>query len=232
MERHDVLDPKTVALIFSLGCVANFFDVLFSPAFAPTYVAFLGLTLGARMFSGLRYRILGSSALVTAWFAGFALTWLSRWLFAASILPWRSVFDDVRYKMLARSFGDQALDYRHPSLFDATQIAFKYIGWSAIEVCGAIAVSILAYAIYRHRLTVNALKQLPLLFTPLIIPVVWVELLRDHTLLHPGFESRAFIFFAVIPVLAALEICRVGKNAPTPMSAPSPVKKLMEAIAR
>jgi hypothetical protein len=218
LERHDALDPKTIALVFSMGCVANFFDVLFSPPFAPTFIAFLVLAFAWRRSQGLRHGLVGSATMAAVWFTGFCLTWISKWLFAAAVLSWNSVIGDVRAKASARSFGDPELLDKDTAIFDATSAAFTYIGAPVFAISGAVAIGLMGFMLYRKRITSSSLKQYAVLLTPLIIPVIWVELLRDHTLQHPGFESRAFIFFAIIPVLAALALNRGTKPLVRPTS--------------
>src|SRR5262249_13950716 len=89
IERSRVTGPAVLAVVFSLGAIANFFDQLFNPPLAPTLLAFLALWHRMSHQSdppAVPSAIAGAGAIVTIWFGGFALSWTAKWLFAAAVL--------------------------------------------------------------------------------------------------------------------------------------------------
>ena len=132
--------------------------------------------------------------------------WVGKWLFAAAVLGWRQVWDDVSVSVMYRTFGNADLAQSH--LFTATRTVFGALRSGSdqmIENAALVAPLVIVRALIRTRAAWRAsLAQLGALLLPLALPIVWVELARDHTLVHPEFAYRSLFLFAVIPLLAGL----------------------------
>ena len=93
-------------------------------------------------------------------------------------------------------------------IFTPTYRALDQVGSELILACLGLAALILMGHFIAGRLAKIDLVRLALLQLPLILPVVWCEVLRNHTIIHAGFVSRSFVLFAVMPLLATLAVCR------------------------
>ncbi len=200
VRTHEAEAPKTIALVFSCGCIAAFFDLLFSPPFAPTLIAFFAIASALERQTARR--AIGAGAAPTiAWFAGFGLAWAGKWVLAASVMGWTEMLADIIGVIQFRSLGEAAVSA--PPLA-VTAAAFRH---GTLIGCALVAaLFITGFAKPRREQMRTAL-----LLTPLIIPILWIELLRNHSLEHPAFAARSFVLFAVIPLLAALSLRRAAK---------------------
>lgn len=202
----DILAPRSVAMVFALGCIANFFDDLYSPTIAPTFMAFLVIAVGLR--TKTIGRTLGEAVVtVGAWFAGFLLSWICRWLFAASVLGWAQVSGNILISVRQRTFGDSSLADVPKPLFTATRTVFETLKSGSdqmIENTIVAAVILLIIILIATRRWAYTLPRAAALLSPLLLPVVWVEIARDHTLIHPMFAYRQFVYFAIIPLMTVL----------------------------
>lgn len=202
----DILAPRSIALVFALGCVANFLDDLYSPTIAPTFMAFLVIAVGLRTKTIARV-LAEAFVTVGAWFTGFALTWISRWLFAASVLNAREVYNNVTISVRQRTFGDTSLAEVPKPLFTATRTAFDTLKGGSdqmIENSIVAAAILLLIVLFTTKQWRTILPRAAVLLSPMLLPVIWVEIARDHTLIHPMFAYRQFVYFAIIPLMTAL----------------------------
>jgi hypothetical protein len=211
LRKHPALSPETVTFIFALGCVSNFFDVLFCPVFIPTFIAFLVLALGVRRpYVRATATLKDAAVLTSAWFTGFALTWISKWLLAVTVLNGKDVMTNILFQAGERTFA--AADLADRGVFDATILTFQTAGLSVIGVCVTIAIAALVALRWPLRDS-RAVARQSLLLLPLLMPIVWVEIFRDHTLYHSEFASRAFTYFATLPLLTVLNVLRCEPSA-------------------
>ncbi len=207
---HEITSSGTLGLVFSAGCIAAFFDILFSPPFAPTLMAFLAIGIGVNRgpSQGATARaVCQGMAVAFVWFAGFSLAWISKWVFSTAVLGWDVVSPYLLDAIKVRSFGDGSIDRAKQVLFGATQTAFTHQNQTLMIWAAVIALAIAGIAVIcgaRKR----SLAGVAALMTPLVIPIIWVEVLRDHSVGHPHFAARSFVLFAIIPLLAAWSICR------------------------
>lgn len=200
LRTHEAEAPKTIALVFSCGCIAAFFDLLFSPPFAPTLIAFFAIASGLERYTARR-AIGAGAVLAFAWFAGFGLAWAGKWVLAASVMGWNEMVADIVRVIQIRSFGDAAVSA--PPLA-VTAAAFRH---GTLIGCALVA-ALIVTALAKPR---REQMRTALLLTPLIIPILWIEALRNHSLEHPAFAARSFVLFAIIPLLAALSLRRAAK---------------------
>jgi hypothetical protein len=205
LNKHAVNATYTIALIFSFGCIAAFFDILWSPPFAPTFMGFLAIVAGLQRHK-LGRSIFDAGVVVFSWFAGFSLCWISKWIFATAVLGWAVVKPSLFDAINVRSFGDPSLPETSQTILAATRIALEAHNPLLFTISLALAVSIALTAMLLDGRWRLLLWRLVALLTPLVIPIIWVEVLRGHSIGHPGFAYRSFVYFAIIPLMAALVI--------------------------
>ena len=212
VERRPVLQQETLAMVFCLGASTNFFDLMFNPPLAPALFAFLALW--QRLWRKpdppvMRGAIAAGAAVVVVWFAGYALAWAAKWTFAAAVLGPGEVVPDVVHYIFFRINGPvPAVAPEEIGFFTPTYRALDQAGFALILTCAGLAALVLAWHFIAGRLAKADLARFAVLQLPLIVPVAWCEVLRNHTIVHQGFASRSFVLFAVLPLLAALAVCR------------------------
>ena len=86
--------------------------------------------------------------------------------------------------------------------------AFDEVGFTLILTCITITAFFLTWHFIAGRLAIIDLVRFAVLQLPLLVPFVQVEIMRNHTIIHSGFVSRTFVLFGVLPLLAALAVCR------------------------
>gem|GEM_PF-5407441 len=208
LENRPASAQTTAVLAFALGCVGAFFDLLFSPPFVPTFIAFLALSAAARQTArrdGVHDGLYDAMQLAFVWFLGFGLTWISKWVLATAVFSVPDVIANLTDAIGRRSFGDDSISQGR-TMFSATAAALTALRAEVIAWGAAVAVLIGGIAAATGKLGWRIVGLTALTLTPLLIPVVWVEVLRDHTIVHPNFAARSFILFAILPMLAALSL--------------------------
>jgi hypothetical protein len=199
----------TVALAAVLGAVFNFIDFLINPPMMPMFLAFivLAVRLGDAPALGRAETIDAlwwAAAVALAWFGGYALTWITKWVLAA----WISA-DDVRTgttilnQILLRLYGHEPGE---PVPIMPLRPTIKMIGQAFISA-GSIVVAILAAAIFlnlRGHWASFDFRRFLLLSSPTLIPVFWFELLSSHTQTHSHFTYRSEAAAIAIVFAAAL----------------------------
>ena len=200
-----------ITLVFSFGVVANFFDGLYSPAFVPTFIGFLVLSDGP-IRGSTSAAIRGAAILVTFWFAGYCASFASKWLLATAVLGWEYVIRDLTTGIVQYSVVGH--EKTEAGFLRATRMALHDLGPSLVTVSWAIALLGLACALLTKIINRTAVRQFAVLQIPLLVPIIWIEALRDHSIVHPHYASRSLVLFAIVPLLAAI---RVTKSA-TPRS--------------
>lgn len=71
-----------------------------------------------------------------------------------------------------------------------------------------MAAAILAWCKATRRLNMTDITNFLILQAPLLIPVIWVEIMRFHSIEHPDVAFRNFLVFEIFPILAALMVAR------------------------
>jgi hypothetical protein len=98
--------------------------------------------------------------------------------------------------------------------FTPTYSALDQVGFALILTCVAVAALLVAGYFVAGRLARSDLIRFAVLQLPLTLPLLEAQILRNHTIIHAGFVSRTFVLFAVLPLLAALAVCRRPSTAP------------------
>ncbi len=193
-----------------LGSFFNYIDFLSNPPMAPALMAFFVLATPPPPGTGpaAAPRGLPLAVLVAlSWFGGYAMTWVLKWALTAAISPDpHFAISDVLNQIELRTYGQE--HDRHiafiPLLPTAAMIVQSFIS------VGTITVAVLTAAIVRQiRLNWAAFdgRRFLRLCTPTLIPVIWFEVLSNHTQTHSHFTYRsesaaiAIVFAAAIMAL-------------------------------
>lgn len=191
-----------------LGSVFNFFDFLSSPPMMPMLLSFF--VLAARDDSGTTQCARGLHKLPLAmmvaasWFGGYAMTWLVKWILVAYLsTDAQQTILGITDQILLRLYGQEPNGHIYflPLLPTLTMIIQSFIS------VGSVTVAVLATAIvlHLHKNWASFDKRVFVrLLLPTLIPIIWFELLSNHTQTHSHFAYRsesaaiALVFAAAI----------------------------------
>jgi hypothetical protein len=196
--RNGASDRALILSAAVMGSVFNYIDFLLNPPWQPMLLAFLLLAAPPRKID--RQRLLTCVAVLAAWSFGYALTWTSRWLVAAALMPdGLAVVRDVVEVARFRIGGDYEQVVNHRLLAPSAR-ALAVIVWQIWHTDWAAVLAMLtpvllpAHAISPRRFVALAL--------PAVIPFAWFELMSNHTQIHAAIACRP-IASSVGIVLAA-----------------------------
>jgi hypothetical protein len=154
---------------------------------------------------------LPAALIAAAWFGGYGLTWLSKWVMTAMV-EGSTVRDAILSEISFRLVGAEAhvvLWSLRSTGLTLVRVAERYVG----------VVIIAATVLYIARTLKGAGEFAPrrfaILALPALIPVMWFELLQNHTQIHSAMASRSMA--GAIGVLLASWV--LGRSAPTDAAA-------------
>jgi hypothetical protein len=186
------------------GAVFNFVDFLINPPFAPTLLAFLALATwtwrGGGPGRGARGQLREASLVVATWFAAYAATWAAKWAVAAAILGPKEVLADILYAAHRRATGDVA---GAPVRLGAAAVEnFAMVGWTPVAAVAIATAAALALLLARYGDAGQRLARFGVLCAPALIPLLWLETLRSHSVEHALFAYRSAALSLVLPLVA------------------------------
>ena len=213
---------RRVALIATaVGAAVYCYVDLMLVAAVPWMLSAAGAAAACFVSSGRRGVALRRGIEVAAvWPLAFAFTWLSRWVFATLFLGWEHATSVIRSKIEFRLGGSSTSV--EPGLGRSTAVNFEY--WST-SVSTAWAVLLLGVAVVVGALVVASRRGGParlavfaVLAWPAGLPLLWYEVVRNHSQIHPG-KAHVSIAFAVgvgvaAAVLTASRAALVVSTAP------------------
>lgn len=184
-----------VAALF--GSLFNYVDFLVNVPWQPMLIAFVALAAGRRVPETL--------AIVVAWFAGYSLTWASKWAIAvAAGASWSDIFEVITYRLN----GDAPGYVRHHFLAPTR----KVLDYLYHETRSAMLFLLLLPTLLLPVRRWPNLKRFALLSSPLLIAFGWFELLSNHTQIHTWMVYRtAASCFGIL--IAAAIIASRGEGA-------------------
>ena len=206
LERDRGVSEDLFVFAFLSGAVYNFRSLLFTPQLTAAWLAFVCLAACIRWNTGglrpLR-AITAASGVAAAWFTGFALTWISKWVFSIAVLGRSAVHDSVSTAASGAGYNSHQLSGMH-QLFRPT---LKVLGWQyvfLILACLLLAAAVLIFQKNTGHLGADRVKNWLLLQFPSAIVVGWTEIMRYHSVEHFVFAQRALLLLAILPLLALL----------------------------
>ncbi|MBO9647666.1 MAG: hypothetical protein J7605_04085 [Variovorax sp.] len=200
------------------GAVFAFVDFLVNPPLTPALLMFL--VIAARRWNRpempARSVLVTSSSVGLTWFAGYLATWAGKWILSAIVLGPRPVFDEVFANIVKRTIGNpESETQRAVSLhFGAATLAnIEVLSWTLLFVSLVAAAAILATAAVRGHLSSERVRDFLLVATPALVPVLWLEVLRNHSIVHVGFVFRDLGMSLGVVVAAAMFVLVAGSRA-------------------
>ena len=149
-------------------------------------LAFLVLAAPPRRID--RHRLLICAAVLAAWGCGYALTWVSRWIIAAAILPdGLAVLRDIAAVVRYRIDGDEGQLVSHRLLAPSAR-ALAVIVWQVWHTDWAAVLAMLTPALLPAHAAEP--RRFAALAVPAAIPFVWFELMSNHTQIHATIVCR------------------------------------------
>jgi hypothetical protein len=206
LRRRPVDGWRTLRWIALLsGATFNFVDFLVNPPFTPALLAFLALAAWTWHGGGPgtpREQLREVALIVGTWFAAYATTWTAKWAIAAAVLGPRQVIGDILYAAHRRAAGD--VDGAPVGIGTATLDNLATIGWSATAAVSIAIVVGLAALLALHGDVRRRLAQFSVLASPALVPLLWLEALRNHSVIHSWFTYRNGALSLIIPAVAVV----------------------------
>jgi hypothetical protein len=192
--RHADSDLILIAALF--GSLFNYVDFLINVPWQPMLIAFVALAAGRRGPETL--------AIVVAWFAGYSLTWASKWAIAcAAGVKWSDIFEVILYRLNGDAPGFVDHHFLAPTykvfsyLYQQTQSAMLFL---------ILLPTLLLPVRYPNP------KRFALLSAPILIPFVWFETLSNHTQIHAWITYRTVASCFGILIAAAIIASRGART--------------------
>ncbi len=190
-------DSNLILVAAVFGSLFNYVDFLVNVPWQPMLIAFVALAA--------RRRGPETCAIVVAWFAGYSLTWASKWAIAvAAGASWSDIFEVITYRLN----GDAPGYVRHHFLAPTR----KVLGYLYHETQPAMLFLLLLPTLLLPVRRPN-LKRFAVLSSPLLIPFGWFELLSNHTQIHTWMVYRTAASCFGILIAAAIIASRDAETA-------------------
>ena len=142
-----------------------------------------------------------AAAAVIAWFGGYAETWLAKWLIAYFAMPAAAnVVGDVLSTVGMRTVG--ALNGVY--LFPLASTLRTFL--RALSRVGVIVPIVIALAVAHYSATISRIDWRRTLWfaSPLLVAVIWFEVLSSHTQYHLTVSSRSAAMGIAIALAAVV----------------------------
>ncbi len=198
------------------GSLYVYVDLLTNPPLA--WLATGGLAMLAAYQVGWgrsRTTMVGGIALAS-WLIGYGASWVVKWFLAALVIGFGEALDAVRDQIEFRLDGEHVeVDESIGAAIDAnfeTWFAEPLFGRTGLVLLGAAlgAACVVAY----RRSGTSALTWLGLLALPSFIPLIWLELLSNHSQIHQHFTYRALPFALGYLLLVVYAVMRTETEQP------------------
>lgn len=208
---HDVVSrsttwPRVAAVAIVSGATVVYADILTIPAGGwALCVAAIGLA--ASLHATHHSLALQAAVAAVAWIVGYTWMWVSKWVLASILFGVETVIDVIRFTTENRLAGDNG------SIDDGAfaSIRLNASVWWSQPLAGAtvLALALAVVVTWRRRG-----RWLPpsdrwvdrlIISAPAAIPLVWFEVLRNHSQVHQWFTYRS-IPLAIGIVAAALVV--------------------------
>ena len=182
-------DSNLILVAALFGSLFNYVDFLVNVPWQPMLIAFVALAAGRRVPETL--------AIVVAWFAGYSLTWASKWAIAvAAGASWSDIFEVITYRLN----GDAPGYVRHHFLAPTG----KVLDYLYHETRSAMLFLLLLPTLLLPVRRWPNPRRFALLASPLLIPFGWFELLSNHTQIHTWMVYRTAASCLGILIAAAI----------------------------
>jgi hypothetical protein len=192
-------DSNLILVAAVFGSLFNYVDFLVNVPWQPMLIAFVALAA--------RRRVPETFAIVVAWFAGYSLTWASKWAIAvAAGASWSDIFEVITYRLN----GDAPGYVRHHFLAPTG----KVLDYLYHETRPAMLFLLLLPTLLLPVRRWPNPRRFALLASPLLIPFGWFELLSNHTQIHTWMVYRTAASCFGILIAAAVIASRAEPAGP------------------
>lgn len=195
----DALRVATVA--FLAGAIYVFVDLLTTPPGAWALVACMAMLASADRLAGRRLVALGALA-ASAWIVGWVWTWVSKWMLAAAVVGFDRVRSSVGDAVDDRIAGER--DYIDLAPLNAIEVNVRMWMEHPLTPWVLVVVAVAAAVLWSRPEHRSTWQTRVILAAPALIPLIWFEVLRNHSLVHPRFVHRSLAVSAGIVALALL----------------------------
>ncbi len=191
---------------FVAGSVFLFFGDMTNPDAAWALSASSAALVAVSAVS-LRSAAWRTLAATVGWGAGFAWTWVSKWLIAIPVLGLDEVWSQVTRQAEFRLAGETDGGFSG-SLFGSTRGALEIWSDQPLMIPTTIVVVVVALVLARRVSRPNPLVlQRLLIAAPGVIPIGWHLVMRNHTHFHGWFTYRSFpVAFGIILLAATARL--------------------------
>jgi hypothetical protein len=166
------------------GCFCTYFDLMVFFPGSLAMVTTLSL-VKAHMIGWRKFKLFMSAvAAGTGWIIGFAFTWGSKWLLAMAALGSDNVYSTVKTQIAFRLQGEYVSVY--PEI--GTAIQRNLVHWldrplgMVVVFAGLCAIAVMVFKGLRSKNL--QWSSLIILLSPMLIPLVWFEVLSNHSQIH------------------------------------------------
>lgn len=160
---------------FAIGALTSFFDLLTAPLLT------LGFPLAVFLFNLCSKKQIRQTVTASmSWGAGYALTWMSKWMLTAIL---------TGYDMVANAFGQAA--FRSGGTIPTT-IDYAWVMENISALIAFYAAATLLSVIFLTKSTHDVrLRKNSYLLVMTLMPLAWYLCLRNHSLIHFWFAWRS-----------------------------------------
>ncbi|MBX9775064.1 MAG: hypothetical protein K2Y71_11705 [Xanthobacteraceae bacterium] len=197
-----------VAMATFCGATFNFVDFLVNPPLMPMLLAFVVLAAQAPAQGGQAPpAAVGAgwlAALVAvSWLGAYSFTWAVKWGLAAWVSPAPAeTFGETLAQIVARLHGHE-ID--HPPILSLPLYPTVRMFGKALLSFGTVVAIVLAIAVRRHVRDVGFdRRRFLVLISPALIPIIWFEVVSNHTQTHMHFTYRSASAAIALAFAAAL----------------------------
>ena len=197
------------------GAAFDFVDFLVNPPLGPTLLAVIvlaeRLSRDASTPAAVGRAVARAWLVAIVWFVSYAFTWCCRWIFAIALLGSNEVITNVYTRAAFRVSGDSAGVRQVP--FAAIRANVDRIGAGPLLTVSAIALLSLVVALRRSQERRVLLLGFAAFCSVSAIPMLWFEVLRNHSQIHAWFTFRSLSVAAAGLLLAVR--WTLARSAPT-----------------
>jgi hypothetical protein len=190
-------DSDLILIAALLGSLFNYVDFLVNVPWQPMLIAFVALAA--------RRRGAEAFAIVVAWFAGYFLTWASKWaITCAAGVRWSDIFEVIVYRLN----GDAPGFVRHHFLAPTEKVLSQLLHQKQSAMLFLVLLPTLLLPVRWPNL-----RRFALMSSPLLVPFVWFETVSNHTQIHSWITYRPLASCFGILIAAAIIASRGAKTA-------------------
>lgn len=190
-------DLVLIAIAAISGSVFCFVDLLRTPPWTPMVFAFL--TLAGRRPGERRDAGWLAALVVVVWFGGYAATWCAKWVIVYLTNPGFDIVGDVLYESKIRTLGEDGEVVRVPLYSSIRVFGVALASWF-LPVLAWLVAGFIRFA----RPWPIDWRKFWLLASPVLVCIVWFEVVNEHSQTHAAFTCRSAA--AAIGVLLAAAV--------------------------